>query len=167
MTSTRTATAPSNLRYDAISSYAERVGTHYEIYDDDGSADIMAFIHRLGGDIVYADSIESLDVNARGDFTVTIPRTTSPRRDQFTAAHELGHYFLHYVLPKEEKPMAFWRGGRNRAETEANVFAAALLMPESRFRAAHGAGNDAQELARMFNVSPAAAEVRMQVLKLS
>lgn len=92
---------------------------------------------------------------------------TSNRRDRFTIAHELGHYFLHYLEPEVDGPRTFGRGERNRAETQANIFAAALLMPTEFFRQAHKRfGNDWWTLAEIFGVSPKAAEVRAQVLGL-
>ncbi len=58
-----------------------------------------------------------------------------PRR-RFTLAHEIGHYCLHSAKSRQgftdsQKTMSrsdsFW----NRAESEANSFAAQLLMPKS------------------------------------
>lgn len=156
------------LTNDAISSYAEQVGDHAGIYDPDGHADIDTLLRRLGGAVGYATDEESLHVRSRGDFTIFIPHFTSSRRDRFTIAHELGHYFLHYLHPKVNGELSFGRGGRDRAETEANVFASALLMPAKQFEAAYwAAGGDTWKLAAQFDVSPRAAEVRAQVLGLS
>ncbi|PPB47324.1 ImmA/IrrE family metallo-endopeptidase [Arthrobacter agilis] len=92
---------------------------------------------------------------------------TSNRRDRFTIAHELGHYFLHYLQPGMTTPKSFWRGESNRGETQANVFAASLLMPEDFFKAAFSrCGRDWWALSQIFGVSPRAAEVRAQVLGL-
>ncbi|MCO7238395.1 ImmA/IrrE family metallo-endopeptidase [Aeromicrobium sp. CnD17-E] len=160
-------TKASNLTNATIANYAERVGQVYEVYDEDGRADLDALLKKLGGTVEYESDGESLHVDKVGRFTVFIPRFTSQRRDRFTIAHELGHYFLHYVVAKEAASKAFARGGRNRAETEANVFASALLMPANEFRRAfHEFGGDAWALAERFEVSPAAAEVRAQVLGL-
>ena len=65
-----------------------------------------------------------------------------PPRRRFTIGHELGHWCLHRhegaVVPQERGRPA-WRGGRNDQsggrqahlpeESEANEFAAAVLMP--------------------------------------
>lgn len=169
--STRPLTEPSNLSYNAISSYAERVGDYHGIYVD-GVADVHRLVRKLGGRVAHSNGHESLRVRSEADFTVYVPETTSPRRDRFTIAHELGHYFLHYLLPRRDDEVRdeeerFARGGRNRAETEANVFAASLLMPETEFRRVYRRfGNDAWSTALHFDVSPAAAEVRAQVLDL-
>lgn len=161
-------TDPAWLTNDAIASYAEQVGANAAIYDANGCADIDLLLRRLGGHVGYAKDEESSHVRERGDFTIFIPQLTSARRDRFTIAHELGHYFLHYLHAKEQGEKSFSRGGRDRAETEANVFASALLMPAEAFKAAHQAyAGDTWKLAAQFDVSPRAAEVRAQVLGLT
>lgn len=161
-------TDPAWLTNDAIAKYAEQVGTSAGIYDSNGRADIDLLLRKLGGHVGYATDEESSHVHSRGDFEIFIPQLTSDRRDRFTIAHELGHYFLHYLHAKEQGEKSFSRGGRDRAETEANVFASALLMPAEKFEAAHWAHHgDMWKLAAQFDVSPRAAEVRAQVLGLS
>lgn len=161
-------TEPAWLTNDAIASYAEQVGNNAGIYDPNGCADIDLLLKRIGGRVGYATDEESSHVRGRGDFTVFIPQLTSSRRDRFTIAHELGHYYLHYLHAKEHGDKRFSRGGQDRAETEANVFASALLMPAESFKAAHRTYHgDSWKLAAHFDVSPRAAEVRAQVLGLS
>lgn len=161
-------TEPSRLTNASIREYAERIGEHYGIYNRAGTCDVQEFVLRLGGRISYGDSPESLHVNAPGDFTIFLPKLTSSRRDRFTIAHELGHYFLHFVHPRREPPASFGRGERNTAETQANVFASSLLMPAASFETAWTrSGGDVYRLASQFEVSPAAVEVRAQVLGLA
>ncbi|GEP46387.1 ImmA/IrrE family metallo-endopeptidase [Brevifollis gellanilyticus] len=61
------------------------------------------------------------------------------RRLRFSVAHEIGHYFLHRDLPKEEsfscvESYARWTkdydGSIYKIEQEANEFAGALLVPK-------------------------------------
>lgn len=161
----------SGLSYDAIRKYAERIGEVHDIYDFDGEAQIQRLIKSLGGRVEIAEwgSDESLHVDGPTSFTIFLPPSTSSRRDRFTMAHELGHFFLHYLYPRRNEGgvASFNRGSRNQAETEANVFASSLLMPEHHFRQAHRhLYPDIHALARRFNVSPAAVEVRCQVLGL-
>jgi Zn-dependent peptidase ImmA (M78 family) len=161
-------TTPSQLSLAAIRQYAERVGRTHEIYDADGYADIDGLVDKLGGTVVVQDSGESMHVAGKSNFVIFLPSFTSTRRDKFTKAHELGHYFLHYRHAGITGQAAFRRGGRNLAETQANVFAASLLMPETEFRAAVRRHNgDYWKVAAQFDVSPAAAEVRSQVLGLA
>ena len=93
----------------------------------------MDLVHRLGGRVMVGNGRESLHVNSVGDFIIYLPQMTSSRRDRFTIAHELGHYFLHYLHAKREDPASFGRGDRNLVETQANVFASSLLMPAKQF----------------------------------
>ena len=161
-------TAPAPLSYEAIREYAERVGVHHDVYNESGRADTDELAVRLGGRIVFADSPESLVVDKPKSFTIFLPNLTSERRDRFTVAHEIGHYFLHYRLPKIDGARTFGRGERNRAETQANVFASSLLMPTEHFTSAFVAhAGDIWRLAAQFDVSPRAAEVRAEVLRLS
>jgi Zn-dependent peptidase ImmA (M78 family) len=160
-------TEASGLSLRAIRDYAEKVGGEYEIYDANSRADLFVLLEELGGEVRVHDGPESLVVTDVGDFIVNIPTTTSSRRDRFTIAHELGHYFLHYLFPGRSGPAVFGRGLTNRAETEANTFASSLLMPEKGFREAYElVGPNARELAMIFEVSPRAAEVRCDVLRL-
>lgn len=128
----------------------------------------MQLVRELGGRVEESRALvapEALTVYGPGEFTVHLPLVTSERRDRFTVAHELGHYFLHYLYPRLEGARSFGRGGRDRAETEANVFASSLLMPEVKFREAVARhGRDWWTVADVFGVSPSAASVRAQVL---
>jgi Zn-dependent peptidase ImmA (M78 family) len=161
-------TEPSKFSSKAISEYAEYVGKFHDIYDSTGRADLDQLLEKLGGVVDVSDSFvatESLSVRGIGDFTIHLPAMTSSRRDRFTTAHELGHYFLHYRQPNLQGAHIFYRGGQGASETQANVFAASLLMPSEQFAAAKiEVDADAWALAARFGVSPRAAEVRLQVL---
>jgi len=74
-----------------------------------------------------------------GKATIGINTSHHSKRKRFTAAHELGHYFLHaqgkdgLFIDKKEK--AFKRStvsstGEDAVEIEANRFAAEILMPK-------------------------------------
>lgn len=160
-------TEASRLSNAAISQYAERVGTAHGVYND-GRADVHQLVEDLGGWVETRDGGESLKVHGIGKFAIFLPKFTSDMRDRFTIAHELGHYFLHYRYANLTGPKIYARGGRNRGETEANVFAAALLMPAEPFKQKWGFYvGDAWKVAGHFGVSPAAARVRAEALELS
>lgn len=110
---------------------------------------------------------ETLRVSSENDFVIFLPYSSSAARDNFTIAHELGHYFLHTDFDNDEV-LHHTRRGSNRREWEANWFAAELLMPEEDFRnEAINFDNDEILLARRFGVSPAAANVRMSALGIN
>ncbi len=159
-------TPASGLALRAIRDYAERVGDAHKIYET-GKADLEKLLTELGGRVRVAEGPESLFVSKPGSFQVFVPTTTSARRDRFTIAHELGHYFLHYLYPGHTTPQVFGRSNGPRAETEANTFASSLLMPADLFtQAFHRRDGDVYWLANQFDVSVRAAEVRCDVLGL-
>lgn len=109
----------------------------------------------FGGQLVYKGNKAGILVNT------CIPNSG---RHHFTFAHELGHYFLRHTPAYTMDDQRGFRctakdmeTSRNPQETEANRFAAALLMPEEQFRFAMiGAVLDyalISNLARQFRVS--------------
>jgi Zn-dependent peptidase ImmA (M78 family) len=109
-----------------------------------------------------------VEIRRPGNFLVRIGQTTSERRDRFAVAHGIGHYVLHYLYRGENQYVEFAHTGDEQAEIEANVFAAALLMPAAHFTTAwtalHG---DLWVLSRRFDVSPLAVQARAEVLGLA
>jgi Zn-dependent peptidase ImmA (M78 family) len=107
---------------------------------------------------------------------IGVNSATSPRRQRFTIAHEMGHLDLH-----EGKPLIVdhamridWRDdvsslGTNEEEIEANAFAAEILMPARMIRsqvasyAQDGITRDRLivKLARDFDVSAEAMGYRL------
>ena len=89
-------------------------------------------IHALGiSDYTGIDG--SIFIHDKNDFDVVIPEHTSPVRDNFTLAHELGHFFLHSTAGEKNKLWAA-RKGNDRLEWEANWFAAGFLAPEQQLK---------------------------------
>lgn len=142
---------------------------------------IEPLVRRLGGSIEYKTAHEqpgrlpeSIVVRARNDFTIFVPTMTSPARDRFTIAHELGHLFLHYPMVIKANPGAVMAATRwvdendsvqKRAEWEANWFAAAFLMPTESFSEALSRWPDnLHRVAAHFAVSTSAAEIRKSSL---
>lgn len=106
-------------------------------------------------------------VEGHGYFHIFLSPNTGRLRDNFTIAHELGHYFLHTGTPEGSQPGQFGRYGDTLRERQANRFAAALLMPQARFRElATRFNRNIPVLAGCFKVSPRAAEVRLESLSL-
>lgn len=151
----------------AVQRFAERVG---QAYDFDPGSPIESLVARLGGRIDYMgieslfeDQDGSLFVHGPNDFEVRVSAVTGARRNRFTIAHELGHYFLH--SENGRKRIVATRLGSDRAEWEANWFAAALLMPEAHFRSTcDRIGCDPERIAARYLVSSRAAEIRMRSL---
>jgi len=100
----------------------------------------------------------------------------SENRQNFTMAHELGHYLLHVKTEREDPfiDRAFFRHDSGIGsptnyqveEVEANQFAADLLMPKDQFRnfVIHKS-NKVADIADNFKVSPQAVKIRAKALK--
>lgn len=135
--------------------------------------DVVALVTSLGGKVHYQNIFDQIGtepdtiyVHGHRDFDIVLPDHTTPRRDRFTVAHELGHYFLHSF--SGQFPLKAARSGAkdDRAEWEANCFAGAFLMPATQFKEVHSSSHSLSWLAEQFGVSTHAAQVRCQILQL-
>lgn len=156
---------PSNAHKVQVEAHAQKVLDKFEFKVGQHPCELVA---SLKGHIYYQDMGDWFDedgsilVHGPSDFDILLPRYTSPRRDRFTIAHELGHYFLH--SQQGEKPIVAYRRGSSRIEWEANWFAAALLMPEEPFRRAMNTLQNISAIAEQFGISEDAALVRRKTL---
>ncbi len=141
----------------------------------DSGKKLETAVHDLGGTIHYVDSLEAFEettdgsivVNGIGDFQIFLANDVGYARTRFTLAHELGHYALHFVNGAQQ-PIKAQRYGSGETETEANWFAAALLMPTEQFKQAHDELNGSHSaLAEKFGVSRPAVEIRSNYLGLA
>lgn len=113
-----------------------------------------------------------------GAYLISVQALDHPNRKRFTAAHELGHYLFHRDLlgdgiddskmyRSENIGKYFNTNIKPRHETEANRFAAVVLMPKNMILERHAAlDGSLRDLAREFSVSPAAMRIRLKTLAL-
>ncbi|HEY0026497.1 MAG TPA: ImmA/IrrE family metallo-endopeptidase [Allosphingosinicella sp.] len=166
----------SRLSKSQVHTFAEDVAKQLSF---SAGEDIYALVERMGGRVQIEDTLltdpehtGSLYVDGPSRFRIVVPSHTSPERDRFTVAHELGHYVLHYLWAKKKNPafpdrVVAFRRGSDRIEWEANWFAAGFLMPDAAFRAVFDEyDGNLHAVAGHFRVSPAAAEVRAKGLGL-
>ena len=131
---------------------------------------LKIFVEALGGKIVGTRDPEFFEVNGgsllikdKNNFLIRLPMDTSPLRDNFTLAHELGHYFMHYKEGDGVK--LFARFGNDEKEIEANRFAAAFLMPKDEFiKVSKRCKNYVPFIAAHFQVSTDAVEERLKYI---
>ncbi|MFC6163936.1 helix-turn-helix domain-containing protein [Lactiplantibacillus dongliensis] len=71
------------------------------------------------------------DIDDRKHYTILLAPETSFFREQFSAAHELGHWLLH---ANTWDPQELTNNEYRKMEKQANNFAAAFLLPEHSFR---------------------------------
>lgn len=167
---------PSNLSKQSIYSLAETVAQNLDFKPGD---DLIPIVSKLGGGVSYKDfwrldagDSGSLEIESDGKFTIFVAANTSSLRDRFTIAHELGHFILHFLWRNANsddkiKCMNATRYGSDRAEWEANWFAAAFLMPSQEFTELYNLhGDDFVSLANHFDVSVKAAQTRAKALEL-
>lgn len=148
----------------------------YEKIQEDHT-DLSIFITKLppgiSGAISFAKDFEK--------FSIIINDEKPQTRQNFTIAHELGHYFLHQDIIKSEAVLVDGDGfldgsnvlyrldnaAQNILETEANNFAASLIMPTKLVLRAWNTIKSIEELAKLFNVSTIAMSIRLERLGLT
>lgn len=139
---------------------------------------------RIGGNLetvpFIGENLEAMISKVNGSFQILITDDKLPQRQRFSIAHELGHLFLHmgYLINDElwhntnnYNDSVYYRYGHSEEENEANEFAAALLMPEAKFRevaknSLKSGYYDIDEIADFFDVSPSAVLTRGKWLGL-
>ncbi|MEP5167457.1 MAG: ImmA/IrrE family metallo-endopeptidase [Shimia thalassica] len=113
-------------------------------------------------------------------FSISVNALENPKRQKFTAAHEIAHYILHRDLLKAEGKLnrhtdqLFDGAEKNevaplspRHEVEANQYAARLLMPAVLVRKHYDkAADNFGDMANMFGVSQQAMKIRLANLGL-
>ena len=166
----------SPLNWREIEAEAAKVSAAYSF--DPRISSVQELAQKIGGqeciEVVPFDKLENLDsgsleVFGQGSFKIYLSPITSMIRDNFTVAHELGHYFLHSGEPAGSKPIIVGRSGDSTVvEQQANRFAAALLMPRESFTDSFKAAQGSfLVLSGLFNVSRQAVSVRAKSLGLS
>lgn len=137
---------------------------------------LSQLVEKNGGTISYIDlfdhdQTDAIVIEADGSFNIRLSSHTGALRDNFTIAHELGHWLLHWPLVKKQFPDQGMRATRRvedsnkdlvRCEWEANWFASAFLMPTDEFKEAYCAGVASET----FGVTSSAVEVRARTLGL-
>lgn len=100
-------------------------------------------------------------------FSIAVNSHEIPVRKRFTIAHEIAHYILHrqYLERGDLIDDAMYRSGLSTAEeTQANKFAAQILMPMLLIEALIKQGiNGVEQLAEQLQVSNTAIKIRLGI----
>lgn len=138
--------------------------------------------HRLGLTVEPAplgEGVSGVLVISDGSATIGVNQSHPAVRQRFTVAHEIGHYLLHRKsgdLFIDKAYTAVFRdtkssAGEDRIEVQANLFAAALLMPQDlvlreirHCKFDLGDEDALEQLAATFNVSQQAMSYRLSNL---
>ncbi|MEM5008350.1 ImmA/IrrE family metallo-endopeptidase [Priestia megaterium] len=154
---------------------AEVANTIREAMEINYPVDLEKLVENLGGKLSYEnyleENMEAMITKKDNSFEITIDRNKAEKRRRFSIAHEIGHLFLHmgYLVNPEKwnnsneyVDSVYYRFGYSIEESEANEFAACLLMPANEFRkvAYNNLDNgqfNIQPIADYFDVSQEAA----------
>jgi Zn-dependent peptidase ImmA (M78 family) len=106
----------------------------------------------------FPDSVDALIIKDDGAIYAAVNARQHLHRQRFSLAHELGHYFLHgdsdlsASVTIDNPPMEEAETpSKDRAETEADLFAGELLVPLAMLRI--HPGKTIPELSKIFVVS--------------
>lgn len=102
---------------------------------------------------------------------IYLNKNRPPERKKFTLAHELGHYVLHHDNKKMYRvdEVDYSKDDEEtKKETEANYFAASLLVPEEKLKSIMALSKgDVNIAAKYFGVSKPVIENRIKWLKIN
>ncbi len=123
------------------------------------------------------DEVSGATLYKDSEYSIFVNNSKPENRQHFTLGHELGHYFLHQDILHEGDGLIedkeldgnaiLYRlddTAYTRIETEANHFAAALLMPSNLVREAWEATTSIEKCAKIFQVSTIAMNIRLTEL---
>lgn len=161
---------PTRASKNSVSTFAEQMSSQLSFEAGDP---VESIVSQVGGSISYRSPVgdeipDSIRVEPNRRFEIFLSSLTSPSRDRFTIAHELGHFFLHFPLVEQSFPGHGMKATRwvdendadlQRCEWEANWFAASFLMPSKEYLSAYAKGG-IPGVATHFGVSEKAAAVR-------
>ena len=135
--------------------------------------DIVKYAAAVGLYISYEaleDDISGYIEQRADGWVLAVCQFDTDTRKRFTIAHELGHIILHRKFLEHNdryKEKILYRTTLiDRIESEANDFAAALLMPEDEFKVEYKKG-PIESVATYFNVSTQAVRLRAYKLRLA
>jgi Zn-dependent peptidase ImmA (M78 family) len=123
------------------------------------------------------DEFSGLLIRKNGKALIGVNSSETPTRQRFTIAHELGHFFCHgnrdtFVDYIEFRTIKY-KPAERKKEVQANVFAAALLMPKGliekdvkNLATKVLDSDDIRQLARKYGVSEEAMNFRLINLNL-
>ena len=100
-------------------------------------------------------------------FAILLNKNDIRTRQRFTLAHELGHFFLHKeILKDDEIHIDTMFRMPDEKEKEVDYFAGALLMNKTLLEKMYQNNKTIAELAELFDVSVSSMTVRLDILGL-
>jgi Zn-dependent peptidase ImmA (M78 family) len=147
--------------------HAERLLQELGITQPD-EIDLEAIAFHVGARVRYRplEGCEARIVGVADQAIITVKADSNPRRQRFSIAHELGHWYHHRGQCLVCRAEDTGPGGTSPRERAANTYAADLLMPAYLFRplaAQHAKTNlkAINSLADVFQSSQTATAIRL------
>lgn len=124
--------------------------------------DLRRISPTLSGAILYDEP-----KSKRGP-TIFIDNAMTKNRKTFTLAHELGHHFLHEGAKLRLDDLDYSKSDKDTLEeSQANYFAASLLVPKELLLKKLSEGLDVERLADFFQVSVPVIRNRLRWIKVN
>jgi len=162
------------LSFDQVNTVAAAIRQKLDIKDDT-LVDITKLALDLGCAVFEVDFVDD-DVSGSVEFVdgkniINISKDDGEKRKRFTIAHELAHVILHrnpgQTLVDYRQPYEYYIDKIDiRKEVQANMLAAALLMPKDTFKKTWTEFEDVEKTAEFFRVSRKAVSIRLETLDL-
>ena len=98
--------SPTRARKASICEYADKLREKVGLKN---GFELSEVVNRNGGKLSYIDFMDddqtdAIVVNPEDKFIIRLSSHTSALRDNFTIAHELGHFVLHWPIVKQKNP---------------------------------------------------------------
>lgn len=123
-------------------------------------ADLSKVAPNVSGVIEYDND------DTKSNPRILINENISKERKLFTLAHELGHHFLHKGKKLRLDTLDYSNSDKDtKEESEANYFAASLLVPKELLEFRMSKGDSVTRLAKYFGVSLPVIENRIRWIK--
>ena len=164
--------------YNHIEEKAESVLNEQGFYH--AGFDIFKLVKTLNIELIkkeFENDISGLLAISNNKVIISFNQKEDPKRNRFTVAHELGHFFLHsnnQPFFVNKMPKIMYRNnnsstGEDLKEREANAFAASILMPKELIseeiqKCTSSGEATIKQLAKTFKVSEQAMTFRLSNL---
>lgn len=160
---------------DTINQFSEKIRNYFNVPNDSYFIDITKLVKQSGVEVNEVDFDNKdvsgmLVVKGKNDPVININREDNEERKRFTIAHEFSHLLLH---KSKEDHVDYRQALQNYStndeltkEVQANMLAAAILMPSRLVKEAWVKFKDIDDIAELFKVSKSAAAIRLESLGL-
>jgi Zn-dependent peptidase ImmA (M78 family) len=148
---------------EVISSYQTEAPVNLDgIAQDLG---LKVYKELLGQDIAGMIA-RDLEKGGSSGFAIYLNSREHSNRQRFTLAHEIAHFVLHFDLIESgiTDDRMYRSQLTNSYETQANRFAASMLMPRTLVKKFVDERLSEEEMAKRFQVSNAAMKIRLEGL---